>query len=169
MSTRNLIGVLAAGASALAMAAPAMATPPKLTLTIPNASTKANTSPITSYAFGVSNVRSAANSGGGGAGKASFADFTVQKPVDGNTPSFINHATSGSPFDGIVAIGFSGAINVAFCLKNAFVTSDRQTANDGDNTPNETVTFAFSAITEKVGANLTSFDVAKNQPGTALC
>ena len=110
---------------------------------------------INSFGFGAeNNVNIGSMSGGGGAGKATFKEFTISKTTDsGSCPLFIN-LCQGKHFDsGVIELrrsgGASGVSGVTF-LKFTFfllmVQDISWSGSTGDDVPTEDVIFQYGAM-----------------------
>jgi len=112
---------------------------------------------ILSFELGAENVINIGSvTGGGGAGKATFKEFTVTKKTDTASTQLFHALCTGSHL-GDVAIDLrrsgmasktlkSGGVFMKFELKLAMVQDISWSGSDGDDVCEETVIFQFGAI-----------------------
>ena len=97
---------------------------------------------VLSYAWGVSREDN----------KPVFQDLSVTKRVDSSSPELLVRAASGRtiPTAELTArrAGEQQLVFLTFCLTNVVVTSVQSSGGAGDAVPNESVTLAYSTITE---------------------
>lgn len=110
---------------------------------------------IAEFGFGMENQTTIGSaSGGAGAGKATFKEFTIKKNVDSVTPALIKALCMGSHFgDAWLYIRKAGAspatagqAYLTVRMKMVFVTNIEFAGSSGDDLPGETVTFKYGAI-----------------------
>lgn len=110
---------------------------------------------IAEFSFGLENaINIGSTSGGAGAGKATFKEFTIRKHVDLVTPALIKALCTGSHFgDAWLYIRKAGGTStpagqayVTVRMKMVFVTNIEFAGSSGDDVPVETVTFKYGAI-----------------------
>jgi type VI secretion system secreted protein Hcp len=112
---------------------------------------------INSFSYGVENPTTiGSQTGGAGAGKAKFNELEIDKNVDSTSPQIFQALAQGQHFNGIeiVARKAGGAPTAApiatrYYFSLAFPTSDRQSGNSGDDTPQQTLTFAYGGFAMK--------------------
>jgi len=137
---------------------------------------------LESYSFGIANTATIGSAtGGAGAGKATFSDFTFTTGVSVASPKILLACAQGSHYPTAVlsvrkAGGAGGPTTDFFkiTLTEVFVTEYQDAASLGDDVPQETVTLAFGAIkveftpqdqTGKPGTKVTGgWDRRTNQP-----
>jgi len=110
---------------------------------------------ISEFSFGaetVVDIKSATT--GGGAGKATFKEFTVKKSTDTASPSLLIYLAQGQHYDmltlsmrkGGAAAGKSGATYLQFKFGMVMVKSIEWSGSSGDDVPSESVVFNFGEI-----------------------
>ncbi len=135
---------------------------------------------IYSFSWGVSNPTTiGGGTGGGGAGRASFRDLTVNKLFDKSSPQLMIHSASGKVIpSALLSVRSSGGDATGkvsddflkITLSNVLVSGlDSAGAQQGDK-PADEVTFAFQKIEiqyQPQGGDLVDvqWDVAQNQGG----
>ena len=104
---------------------------------------------IDSFTFGMSNGGAWAIGGGGGAGKVSFQDITVNKHADSSTGPLMQACANGDHIkEGIITVRKAGGKQEEFykiTLHDILVTSVSNTGAAGGN-PVETVSLNFGLI-----------------------
>lgn len=104
---------------------------------------------IDNFSWGLQNGGDWATGGGGGAGKVSFNDLTIQKRCDLSTPSLMQACAKGDHIgDGVLTVRKAGGTQEEFykiTLKNILVSSIMNTGADGGN-PMESVSLNFAEI-----------------------
>jgi type VI secretion system secreted protein Hcp len=111
---------------------------------------------VNAFSWGASN--SVADAKGSGGGKVSFQPFSVTKKIDISSPNLFQVCASnqnlGTVYLYLDVPGQSGSTGVAnyttygtYTLTNAHVASCSESANDGDESPSESISFAFQKIT----------------------
>ena len=144
-------------ASALVLATPAAARQPPIgTLTF--SQTTFGPLALSSYTFGLSNP-TVDSTGGSGAGKVTFSDFTVVRSVDAASPALMLLAAQGRHVQSVVISVANGDTPVTYTLEDVTVTSLRQS---GATETTETLTLAFQRITMTVGGSSATWDLATN-------
>ena len=144
-------------ASALVLATPAAAKQPPIgTLTF--SQTTFGPLALSSYTFGLSNP-TVDSTGGSGAGKVTFSDFTVVRSVDAASPALMLLAAQGRHVQRVVISVANGDTPVTYTLEDVAVTSLRQS---GATETTETLTLAFRRITMTVGGSSATWDLATN-------
>jgi type VI secretion system secreted protein Hcp len=112
---------------------------------------------IISFELGAENVINIGSiTGGGGAGKATFKEFTVTKKTDTASAGLFTALVTGAHFDdlfielrrsgGAVAAGKSGTTFMKFEFRMVMVQDISWSGSDGDDVCEETVIFQFGAI-----------------------
>ncbi|MES2846788.1 MAG: type VI secretion system tube protein Hcp [Pseudomonadota bacterium] len=110
---------------------------------------------VLSFELGAENVINIGSiSGGGGAGKATFKEFTITKKTDTASTGLFTALVTGNHFDDLVielrrsggAAGASGATFMKFEFKLVMVQDISWSGSDGDDICEETVIFQFGAI-----------------------
>ena len=111
---------------------------------------------IESFSFGAENTLSIGSaSGGAGAGKAKFQEFTVEKAVDSTTPRFLRALATGGPFATVELIartsGASGGsvTPVRTLFQMVAISKQEQSGSRGENM-REKLTFAYGGIAQAV-------------------
>ena len=107
---------------------------------------------VLSWTEGLSNSASVDSAtGGGGAGKVSFAGLSVVKNIDRSSPALRQLVASGNHIPkAVLTLRKSGATPFEFFvveLEKVFVTSVSAGSSQGGDLPTETVTLNFSKIT----------------------
>ena len=138
---------------------------------------------IGSYSFGIANTATIGSAtGGAGAGKATFSDFTFTTAVSVASPKILMACAQGSHYPtAVLSIRKAGSAGgptttdfLKITLSEVFVSEYQDAASLGDDVPQETVTLAYGAIkveftpqdpTGKPGAKVTGgWDRRSNQP-----
>jgi type VI secretion system secreted protein Hcp len=111
---------------------------------------------IAEFSFGVENPTTIGSaSGGAGAGKATFKEFTIKKLVDSVTPSLFTALCTGTHFgevllylrkSGAAAGTIATQTYLTFRFKMVFVTDISFSGASGDDVPSETITFRYGAM-----------------------
>ncbi|MGO4854395.1 Hcp family type VI secretion system effector [Phaeovulum sp. W22_SRMD_FR3] len=110
---------------------------------------------ILSFELGAQNVINIGSiTGGGGAGKATFKEFTVTKKTDTASTGLFQALVTGQHFDDMFielrrsggAGDKSGATFMKFEFRMVMVQDINWSGSDGDDVCNETVVFQFGAI-----------------------
>jgi type VI secretion system secreted protein Hcp len=108
---------------------------------------------IYSFSFGAANpVNIGTGSGGAGAGKVSISSFNIMKKTDAASSKLFQNCCSGKHFPtGVVTLNKAGgdaALDyLKYEFKEVFVESIQWSGSTGgDETPSESVSFAFSSV-----------------------
>lgn len=105
---------------------------------------------IAAWSWNISNSGSIHSGGGGGAGKAAFADLTITKWVDRSTPHLMLAAASGKHFkNAVLVVRRAGHRPVEFLeirLTEVLVTSVATGASGEENRLTETITLNFGKV-----------------------
>jgi hypothetical protein len=146
--------------SILRTAAPAMGT---LTLGTPGSPGAVGPSPIFTASFGLKNSAAIATGGGAGAGKATFDELVVTRPIDASSPSLFHAAAEGRHYlsASVVLTDSSGATVATFELAEVAVSTLQETTGGADR-PVETVGLSFARITETIGTSSACWDIVAN-------
>jgi len=112
---------------------------------------------ILSFELGAENVINIGSvTGGGGAGKATFKEFTVTKKTDTSSTQLFNALCTGMHIhdvavdlrrSGMVKATKSGGVFMKFTMRLVMVQDISWSGSDGDDVCEETVIFQFGAIT----------------------
>ena len=108
---------------------------------------------IESFSFGAENVATIGSAtGGAGAGKAKFQEFTIEKAVDSTTPRFLKTLATGTHFANVELIarrsGGAGSVTPMRTLfQTVFITKQEQSGSRGEDM-HEKLTFAFGGIAQ---------------------
>jgi type VI secretion system secreted protein Hcp len=79
---------------------------------------------VQSYSWGVENpVTIGGPGGGGGAGKATFSDLVVERPLDDVTPALVEAVATGEHFPSATLVAKAGKGTMRYTLDEVFVTS----------------------------------------------
>ena len=138
---------------------------------------------IESYSFGVANTATIGSAtGGAGAGKATFSDFTFTTPISVASPKILLACAQGSHFPtAVLSVRRAGGATapttdfLKVTLSEVFVSEYHDAGSvGGDDVPQETVTLAYGAIkveftpqdpTGRPGTKVTGgWDRRTNQP-----
>jgi type VI secretion system secreted protein Hcp len=108
---------------------------------------------IESFSFGAENVLSIGSaSGGAGAGKAKFQEFTVKKAVDSTTPRFLRTLAMGGHFASVELIartaGPNGSVVPVRTLFQMVAISKQEQSGSSGEAMQEQLTFQFGAIAQ---------------------
>jgi type VI secretion system secreted protein Hcp len=112
---------------------------------------------VLSFELGAENtINIGSISGGGGAGKATFKEFTVTKKTDTASAGLFIACVSGDHFNDMVVLlrraagvsgsGASGVTFMKFEMRLVMVQDISWSGSDGDDVCEETVIFQFGAI-----------------------
>ncbi|HBP20847.1 MAG TPA: hypothetical protein DEA08_24040 [Planctomycetes bacterium] len=109
---------------------------------------------IESFDFGIKNqVTIGSKSGGAGAGKVEFKEFSVTKAIDSATASFFHACCHGAHFPkatlALVRQGAARGPTPAFMIyefEQLYVVDQEWDGNTGDDVPRETVSFKAASI-----------------------
>jgi type VI protein secretion system component Hcp len=135
-------GALGSGSAQAAPAAPAAR--PAGTLTIEGLQGGGSLE-VETYSWGVTSPVSIVSGGGGvGAGKATFSDLVVTRPVDSVSPRLIAAAATGHHFDSAVLVVPTRKGAMRYTLDLVFV-SGVQHSSSGD-TPVENLTLTYGTV-----------------------
>jgi type VI secretion system secreted protein Hcp len=122
---------------------------------------------IKSFSFGAENtINIGSQSGGGGAGKASFKEFNITKQTDSGSCGLFLACCSGTHFpDAKLTLrrsgqegGRSGGVYMVFEFKMLMVQDIEWTGSDGDDVCEETVNCQYGAIKVTYKQQLASGD-----------
>jgi type VI secretion system secreted protein Hcp len=138
---------------------------------------------VESYTFGIANTATVGSAtGGAGAGKATFSDFTFTSAISAASPKILLACAQGSHYpSAVLSVRKAGGAGTAptidflkITLSEVFVTEYQDAASAGDEVPQEIVNLAFGAIrveftpqdpTGKPGTKVTGgWDRRTNQP-----
>jgi len=132
---------------------------------------------LADWSFSVENPTTIGSAtGGAGAGKASFSEFTVTKTTDKSSTAFLLHAANGASFPtatihlvkrGGGGGGKAGAPFLVFRFQTVFTTKV-QWSDGGDGGPEEEISFVYGSIEVQYTAQDGStsdftWDVARNR------
>lgn len=110
---------------------------------------------ILSFELGAeNNISIGSIASGGGAGKASFKEFTVTKKTDTASCGLFHALVTGKHFQDMIielrrsgeSASVSGGVFMKFEFRLVLVQDISWSGSDGDDTPEETVIFQFGAI-----------------------
>jgi type VI secretion system secreted protein Hcp len=110
---------------------------------------------IDSFGFGIENtINIGSRSGGAGAGKVQFNDFTVSKKTDSGSAGLFRTCCSGGHYGDVELIlrrsggerEKSGSPFLVYKFKLVAVKSVNWNGSDGDDVPTEEVVFEYGAI-----------------------
>ncbi|HEY5057424.1 MAG TPA: type VI secretion system tube protein Hcp [Gaiellaceae bacterium] len=132
---------------------------------------------VSSFSWGVSNVTNVGSSTGGGAGKASFNEFSITKTTDSASPALFLDCAAGRTIQS-ATLSLNHELNggtdefMKVVLTDVFVTSFQEAgAEQGDDRPTEEVSFAFAKLEFVYEASPTgqvidvSWDIQTNSGG----
>jgi type VI secretion system secreted protein Hcp len=135
-------GVLGSGLAQAASASPAASAVGTLTI---EGLQGASSLEVESYSWGVTSPVSVGSPGGGaGAGKATFSDLVVTRPVDAVSPKLIAAAVTGQHFDSAVLVVPLRKSVLRYTFDVVFVTGV-QHSGSGDR-PLETLSLTYGAV-----------------------
>jgi len=126
---------------------------------------------IKDFSFGVENPTTIGSAtGGAGAGKIKFNEFTIKKPTDSASPLFFKNCCVGAHYKTVTismrksggAADVSGKEFVQFKFDTVFTTKI-DWSGPGDEGPEETITFVYGKLGVRYTSQNTSEDGA---PGT---
>jgi len=109
---------------------------------------------LISFSIGAeNNINIGSSSGGGGAGKATFKEFSVTKKTDLGSPGLFQMLTVGRHFEEAIvelrrsggSTEKSGATFMKFYFKHLMVQDIEWSGSDGDDICEESVTFQYGA------------------------
>ena len=110
---------------------------------------------LISFSIGVeNNINIGSSSGGGGAGKATFKEFSITRKTDIGSPGFFQQAVVGRHFDeAIVELRRSGGSELEsgstfmkFHFKHVMVQDIEWSGSDGDDICEESITLQYGAM-----------------------
>jgi len=110
---------------------------------------------IKDYSFGVENPTTIGSAtGGAGAGKATFKEFTITKLGDSSTPAFFRNCVVGAHYKNVSlqvrkaggdpGAGTSGSVFLTYTFGTVFTTKINWTP--GEDSPKETITFVYGTL-----------------------
>ena len=107
---------------------------------------------IKDWSFDVTNHSTIGSAtGGAGAGKIKFNEFTIKKPVDASTPEFFKNCCAGSHYKNVtISLRKAGGENsgrpyLVYKFGTVFTTKI-DWSSSGDKGPTETITFAYGKL-----------------------
>ena len=115
---------------------------------------------ITSYTMGVVQSGTMHTSGGGGGGKASFKDVTINRPVDELGPFFMLTCAKGQKINKVIITGDNGSV---FTLVGVIVTGYSENGFSDSTKAYSQVTLNFSKITFANKGKSSTWDVETNK------
>ena len=110
---------------------------------------------ISSFEIGAeNNINITSFSSGGGAGKATFKEFTITKKTDTASPGLFHGLVTGKHYQDMIvelrrsgeSASVTGGVFMKFEFRLVMVQDISWSGSDGDDTPEETVIFQFGAI-----------------------
>ncbi|MCB2153241.1 type VI secretion system tube protein Hcp [bacterium] len=108
---------------------------------------------VLSWSWGASNAGTFHFGGGGGAGKANIQDLDFSHHLDKASPSMMKALAKGVMYDSaILSVRRAGGSNteglvfLTIELQDVLVTSISNSANDGDDAPEEDVSLTFKSV-----------------------
>lgn len=116
---------------------------------------KKNAFEILSFELGAeNNISIGSMSSGGGAGKATFKEFTITKKTDSASTGLFHALVTGKHFQDLTielrrsgeSATKTGGVFMKFDFRLVMVQDISWSGSDGDDTPEETVIFQFGAI-----------------------
>ena len=126
--------------------------------------------PILAFSLGATNTGAIGSGGGGGAGKVSFQDLSVNKQLDGMSVSLLSAAATGKHIKDVTIevfeIGASSPFAV-YTFQDALVTADVFGASN--QAPSESVSFVFSKVLSDVTFGGTTFHSCYDLKANATC
>ena len=111
---------------------------------------------LKAFDFAIANTVSIGSAGGGaGAGKAQFRPLQIIKAVDSTSPAFLMLVGAGAHFQTVrLALRKAGKLDfVVYTFGLVFVTSQETTGSAGDNSPTETINFAYGSLQVQFSVN----------------
>jgi len=113
---------------------------------------------LKSFDWGVENPTTIGSmSGGAGAGKAKFDELTVEKAVDSTTPQLLERLAQGRHFAGVEIdarktgpTAASASKPIRYYFSTAFLASQTQSGDAGDDAPQEKLTFVYGGVGQRV-------------------
>jgi type VI secretion system secreted protein Hcp len=111
---------------------------------------------IKEFSFGIENTLNISSaSGGAGAGKADFKEFTIKKQTDAASPILAATCGKGGHYknvvlklrkSGVSSTGKSGGTYLQYDFATVAVKSVEWSGSSGDDVPEETVVFEYGAL-----------------------
>lgn len=109
---------------------------------------------IKDFSFGVENPTTIGSAtGGAGAGKIKFNEFTIKKTTDSASPAFFRNCAAGAHYKKVVLemrkaggdVGTAGKAFLTFYFETVFTTKIDWTG-PGDEGPEESITFVYGKL-----------------------
>src|SRR3954471_417696 len=111
---------------------------------------------IKAFSYGVENQTTiGSQTAGAGAGKAKFNALEIDKDVDSTSPQIFAALAAGQHFNGIEILARKAGATTAsptvsrYYFSLAFPTAEQQSANAGDETPQEKLSFNYGGLALK--------------------
>lgn len=109
---------------------------------------------LSEFSFGAENsVSISSATGGAGAGKATFKEFSIKKLTDTSSVSLFTNLCQGAHYTARISIrksgaaaGASGAVYLSFEFDVLMVKSIDWSGSSGDDVPTESVVFMYGAM-----------------------
>jgi type VI secretion system secreted protein Hcp len=110
---------------------------------------------IKEFSFGIENTLNITSaSGGAGAGKAEFKEFSIKKQTDKASPLLASTCGRGGHYDMVelclrksgVSSTASGGVYLCYLFKTVAVKSVEWSGSSGDDVPEESVVFEYGAL-----------------------
>jgi len=117
---------------------------------------------ITSYTMGVVQSGTMRTGSGGGSGKASFQDITINRPVDELGPFFMLTCAKGQKINKVIITGDNGTV---FTLESVIVTSYSENGLPDSTKAYSQVALNFGKITFVNKGKSSWWSVAENKGG----
>jgi len=107
---------------------------------------------IKAFSYGVENPTTiSSQTSGAGAGKVKFNALEIQKDVDSSSPQIFAALARGQHFNGIEILARKAGATIVsrYYFSLAYPTAEEQSADAGEDTPQEKLTFTYGGLALK--------------------